>query len=226
LKLTKKQKRAGVLGLSAAICIQRHLKPSQSIVIVARDFPNATSINYATAWAGAHYRPVPGKTPQLIQEAAWAKRAYEVFQRIATDEPGAGVQFMPAVEYFENPPQEYLDAIADLSNGAYAHIASSFHRLSPAESGDDDAIKFGIRYWTYCVNSPVYCAHLLRKFILKGGQTLEYTLVSLQEAFSLAKNATTVVNCSGVGFADPNSYIIRGLPSCSPGMNLRGILRL
>jgi hypothetical protein len=153
---------------------------------------------------------VPGKSPQAIQEAAWAKRAYEVFQKIAAEEPAAGVQFMPGVEYFEDPPKEYVDAIADLQNSAYAHIVSSFRRLSPTEL-KNDAVKLGIRYWTYCVNSPVYCAHLLRKFVIKGGQTKQYTLSTLEEAFSLATNVKTVVNCSGLGFADPNSYIIRGL---------------
>ncbi|KAL1971301.1 hypothetical protein VTN77DRAFT_253 [Rasamsonia byssochlamydoides] len=198
---------AGVLGLSTALTIQQHLKRSQSILIVARDFPNTTSINYASPWAGAHYRPTPGKSPQVIREAKWARRAYEVFQKIAAEEPGAGVEFMEGIEYFENPPQEYLDAIRD-PESAYAHLSDSLRELSPSEL--PEGVKWGIRYWAYSINSPVYCAHLLRKFVLRGGQTKEYTLASLLEAFHLASNVKMVVNCSGLGFADPKSFIIRG----------------
>ncbi|KAH8801451.1 FAD dependent oxidoreductase superfamily [Xylogone sp. PMI_703] len=201
---------AGVIGLSAAIRIQQHLTPSQSIVIVARDFPNTTSINYATPWAGAHYRPTPGKTPQLVQEAAWAKRTYEVFHRITAEEgAGSGVQFMPGEEYLENPPPEYLNAVVDISKDAYGHLSEQFERLSANEVGDP-AIRLAIRYWTYCVNSPVYASYLLRKFVLKGGRTREYTLASLEEAFALEPNVNVVVNCSGMGFGDPSSFIIRG----------------
>lgn len=203
--------RAGVIGLSTALCIQQHLTPLQSVVIVARDFPNTTSINYATPWAGAHYRPIPGKTPQIVQEATWAKRTYDVFQHIATEEPAAsGVQFLFGEEYLQKPSPEYLDAVADVSKSAYGHLLRGFKRLSVDEIGNS-AVCLGIRYWTYCVNSPVYAAYLLRKFVLKGGRTRAYTLVVPDEAFSLEPNVTTVVNCSGLGFGDPKSFIIRGL---------------
>ncbi|KFY70265.1 hypothetical protein V499_09317 [Pseudogymnoascus sp. VKM F-103] len=201
---------AGVIGLSTALCIQQHLTPLQSVVIVARDFPNTTSINYATPWAGAHYRPVPGQTPQIVQEAAWAKRTYDVFQHIAAEEPAAsGVQFLPGEEYLQKPPPEYLDAVADVSKSAYGHLQGGFERLSLDEI-QNSAVRLGIRYWTYCVNSPVYAAYLLRKFVLKGGRTRGYTLAALDEAFLLEPNVTTVVNCSGMGFGDPKSFIIRG----------------
>lgn len=200
-----------MIGLSTALCIQQHLKPSQSVVIVARDFPNTTSINYATPWAGAHYRPVPGQTPQIVQESAWAKRTYDVFQHIASEEPTAsGVKFLPGEEYLQNPPPEYLDAVADVSKSVYGHLSGGFKQLGPDEIRDS-AVRLGIQYWTYCVNSPVYAAYLLRKFVLKGGRTREYTLAALDEAFSLEPNVTTVVNCSGMGFGDPKSFIIRGL---------------
>lgn len=203
--------RAGVIGLSTALCIQQHLTPLQSVVIVARDFPNTTSINYATPWAGAHYRPVPGQTPQIVQEAAWAKRTYDVFQHIAAEEPAAsGVQFLPGEEYLQKPPPEYLDAVADVSKSAYGHLQGGFERISLDEI-QNSAVRLGIRYWTYCVNSPVYAAYLLRKFVLKGGRTRGYTLAALDEAFLLEPNVTTVVNCSGMGFGDPKSFIIRGL---------------
>lgn len=189
---------------------QQQLSKSQSIVIVAREFPNRTSINYATPWAGAHYRPVPGTSGQILQEYSWAKRSYEVFKQIVAEEPLAcGVSFVPGEEYLQNPTQEYIDAVNDVSSGVYGHMSDSFERLDQTELGDA-GFRLGIRYKSFCVNSPVYAAYLLRKFVHLGGETLEYTLAAAQEAFSLRTNVTTVVNCSGMGFGDPQSFIIRG----------------
>ena len=77
-------------------------------------------------------------------------------------------------------------------------------------------VKWGVEYGTYVINSPVYCAFMLRKFILNGGRTQKYTLVNIKEAFALADNVKTVVNCSGTGFDDPKSFIIRGRLSANP----------
>ncbi|KAL2011094.1 hypothetical protein VTN00DRAFT_3812 [Thermoascus crustaceus] len=197
---------AGVIGLTTALCIQQHLKPSQSVLIVAREFPDATSINYTSPWGGAHYRPVPGTSPQLIREAKQAARTYDVFKRLAAEEPASSIKFLEGIEHLEAPPPEYLEAV-DSENNVYAHL-DGFRQLSKDEL--PPGVKWGVRYWTWSVNSPVYCAFLLRKFILKGGETKEYTLVTPMEAFELAKNVKTVVNCSGMGFADPKSFIIRG----------------
>jgi hypothetical protein len=77
-----------------------------------------------------------------------------------------------------------------------------------------EGVVWGVRYETFVVNSPVYLAYLLRRFILLGGRTREYTLADPREAFYLAdgENVRTVVNCSGVGFGDEKSFIIRGTP--------------
>lgn len=82
-------------------------------------------------------------------------------------------------------------------------------------------VKWGVRYDTFVINSPVYCAHMLRGFVLKGGETREYTLASPQEAFYLAENVRTVVNCSGVGIGDPESFIIRGMSSLTSSNETR-----
>lgn len=195
-----------MIGLSTALHIQQHLTSSQSILLVARDFPSNSSVNYASPWAGAHYRPVPGSSPQALREANQAQRTYEFFKRLAADQPAAGIEFIQGVEHLEAPPPEYLDRQS--VQNVYSHL-DGFRALTPAEL--PDGVKWGVQYRTYVVNSPVYCAYMLRKFILKGGTTKQYTLVNLQEAFTLAGNVKTVVNCSGLGFEDPKSFVIRGM---------------
>ena len=63
--------------------------------------------------------------------------------------------------------------------------------------------------------------------MLGGGVTREYTVTDPREAFYLAPNVRTVVNCSGLGFGDERAFIIRGLFSLSlffhyPGLLLSG----
>lgn len=197
-----------MVGLSTALCIQQHLRRSQTILLVAREFPSDTSVNYASPWAGAHYRPVPGSSPQALREANQALRTYEFLKRVTADEPAAGVRFIPGVEHLEAPPPEYLDR--ESVRNVYGHM-DGFRVLSRDELSP--GVKWGVRYDTYVINSPVYCAYMLRKFVVKGGRTKQYTLAHPEEAFNLAENVRTVVNCSGTGFGDPKSFIIRGMCS-------------
>lgn len=81
---------------------------------------------------------------------------------------------------------------------------------SGQDDGSPDGVKWGVRYKTFVVNSPVYCAHLLRRFVLNGGRMMTYDLADLNEAFYLSENVMTVLNCSGMGLDDPKSFIIRG----------------
>ncbi|KAJ5690444.1 D-amino-acid oxidase [Penicillium macrosclerotiorum] len=169
---------AGVVGLSVASCIQQHLQSSQSVLLVAREFPSDTSINYASPWAGAHYRPVPGTSPQALREAMQAQRTYRYFQRIAADEPAAGVQTIPGVEHLEAPPPEYLD------HPSVQHIYGHLDGIRFLDAAD---LPLGVKWGTK-----------------------QYTLAHINEAFTLADNVKTVVNCSGMGFADPKVFPIRG----------------
>lgn len=197
---------AGVIGLSTALCIQQRLSSEQSILLVARDFPSDTSVNYASPWAGAHYRPVPGSSPQALREADQARRTFEFMKREAAEEPAAGIKFILGVEHLGAPLPEYLDEQS--VRNAYSHLEDL--RILPSNELPE-GVRWGAQYGTYVINSPVYCAHMLRKFIMKGGNTKQYTLAHVKEAFALASNVTKVVNCSGLGFEDPKSFIIKGI---------------
>jgi hypothetical protein len=102
---------------------------------------------------------------------------------------------------------------------AYSSYLDEFRQLRSRQDGEDglpEGVKWGVRYKTFVVNSPVYCAHLLRRFVLKGGRTMTYDLADLNEAFYLGENVKTVVNCSGMGINDPRSFIIRGIVHKAP----------
>ncbi|KAL3489241.1 Fcf1-domain-containing protein [Aspergillus germanicus] len=197
---------AGVIGLTTALRLQQSLPPksNKSILLIARDWPSTTSLNYASPWAGAHYRPVPGKTAQSLREETQAQATYSYFKS-ASQDPASGIAKVEGVEHLENPPDEYRDQKA--IETYYGHL-DGFRFLEQSELPRD--VVWGVRYETFVVNSPVYLAYLLRRFILLGGRTREYTLADPREAFYLGENVRTVVNCSGVGFGDEKSFIIRG----------------
>lgn len=188
--------------MSSALHIQQTLKPKPNIVIVANNFPGSESIDYATPWAGAHYRPIPDVTPQGTQEALLCQRTYEAFKSYAAENPDAGISFLEGVDLLEMPLPEYVQNL-----GSYRNI-DDFRLLPSSEL--PSGVVWGASYKTWSVNTPVYTAHLLRKFISGGGKIKKVRLESLEDALSVAMNVTTVINCSGVGFADPASFITRG----------------
>ena len=206
---------AGVIGLSTALRVQEEIlsqNNSPSILIIARDLPNETAVNYATPWAGAHYRPCPGNTPQLLQEALWAKKTYDTLESWSEkDKLIAGVEFMPGEEFFESPTPEYVEVVKDVSQSAYGHLKPSFELFSNSElSAISDSLKLGFRYRTYSLNSPLYASFLQRGFQNRGGRVRQYALTSLEEVFSIEDSVSVVINCSGMGFGDDKVFPIRG----------------
>ena len=203
---------AGILGLSIATLLQSQ-NPQTKITIIASELPSdlSPSPNYASPWAGAHYRPIPGSTPQLESEARLAKRTFEIMRRIAAETPEAGVELMPGVEYLESPP----DANLVLRSGdEVAGPGDGFRVLQKEEL--PDGVRWGCEYKTYCVNVPVYCNWMLSKFMESGGRVVRRKLGCAEAAFEAAKqegvgDVRTVINCSGTNFGyDPAVKIIRG----------------
>lgn len=129
-------------------------------------------------------------------------KTFVVLKQQVIDEPEAGIKFLPGYEYFEDPPKQYLDL-----KGSYVEN-EGFRVLERSKL--PKGVKLGVTYISWCINSPVYCAHLLRKFIFRGGKTIRYTLSSAEEAFSLLDGVDVVINCSGYGFGDEDVVITRG----------------
>lgn len=157
-------------------------------------------------WAGAHVRPIPATTPQLKREASWLKQTISEFQRQLEDEPWAGITRMPAIELLEAPDEGYRMQNAERFEEETG--LPGFRQLSSSEMPKE--VTLGFEYETYCLNAPLYCAHLLRKFILQGGTTLNRDLRTEWEAYTLLDNVRFVINASGTGFSDTKSLPIRG----------------
>ncbi|KAM5349718.1 hypothetical protein ACJ41O_006223 [Fusarium nematophilum] len=209
---------AGIIGLTCALSIQsklaeQHLDQQYLVMIVSRDFPTCTpgaptshAVDYASVWAGAHIRPIPASTPQLAREAAWLKKTVKHLKGQAEREPWVGITPVSGVEYLEIPDEAYQMWIA----GSFEDETglTEFHEL-PA-SALPQGVELGFEYQTFCLNAPVYCTGLLRRFILRGGYSVKRNLASEWEAFYVAPDVAVVINASGVGFQDPQCFPTRG----------------
>ncbi|CAG9975124.1 unnamed protein product [Clonostachys byssicola] len=210
--------RSGVIGISCALKLQERISQWESgqkpeVLLVAREWPmslpgspTSHSVDYASVWAGAHVRPIPATSPQLQCEARWLKHTTAEFDRLLQSYPSIGITRTKGVELFEDPTSDYTAQSAESFSSESG--LSGYRSLQPVELPED--VVLGFEYDTYCINSPVYCQYLLRLFILGKGITLQKSLRSDSEAFSLAENVLFVVNASGIGFNDTKVYPTRG----------------
>ncbi|KAK3336117.1 FAD dependent oxidoreductase [Cercophora scortea] len=219
---------AGVIGLSSALLLlQSEESANYTVTLLARDFPAPfetidplAHINYTSPWGGAHNRWVPPTASgEGTREHAFALATFARMRALADEAPGAaaGITFMKGVEYLENPGAEY--AALEAEGGEYARWALGMEgfRILGREEFPDERVKWGCEYDTWCVNPMVYCAFLLRRFVLLGGRVVRGEVRGAVEAFSfpfkdgIGEKVDAVVNATGVGFGDDeNVFITRG----------------
>ncbi|KJZ78501.1 hypothetical protein HIM_01892 [Hirsutella minnesotensis 3608] len=210
--------RAGIIGLSSAVRLQDQIAKTShlrdvDILIAAREWPGsfpgapaAYSVDYASMWAGAHVRPIPATTPQLRREAAWLRRAVAEFERQVQSEPWCGVTRTVGIEYLDEPDDGYRSQ----DGTVFEQESSLGHYQNIPQSELPEGVKLGFQYSTFCVNPPLYCGYLLRRFLLNGGKAIRADLKSVLEAYSLRENVLLVVNASGDGFGDDKCFPTRG----------------
>jgi hypothetical protein len=121
-------------------------------------------------------------------------------------EPSIGVTRTKGIEFLDNPPKAYAAQTKESFEEATGLVGYSRYRDDEVPEG----VKLGFEYPTYCINAPVYCANLLRKFIAQGGRTMQRDLRTEWEAFVLRDNVKAVINASGMGFGDDKCFPTRG----------------
>lgn len=185
------------------------------VTIVARDFPSPfeaidvkASINYTSQWGGAHNRWVLPANKQEERDHNMALSTYRHMELLSKSNPEAGITFMPGIEYLEDPPEQYRTFTEEKAKSLGI---VDFRFLSPSEF-PDEKVTWGCQYRTWCVNPMIYCSFLLRKFSWNGGKVYRKEISDPLEIFAIKElsEVRTVINCSGFGFGDKNSFITRG----------------
>ena len=176
---------AGVVGLSCAV---RLLEAGHRVDVVARDLPLETT----SAVAAAIWYPYLA-LPQ-VRVTSWAARSYEVFARLAGDEPAAGVSMRAGTEVLLAPRPDpwWREAVPDLVRA---------HDLP-------DGYVDGWSFSTPVVTMPIYLGWLAERVAGLGGTLTRLNLPALPSGGDL------VVNCSGIGGrllgADPTLMPVQG----------------
>ncbi|KAF4459498.1 D-amino-acid oxidase [Fusarium albosuccineum] len=206
---------AGVLGLTTAAVLQDRY-PRLRITIVAAEVPLTPpfteaprpSPDYASMWAGAHFRPDGGSA----EEHELALYTARVMKTIALRSPESGVQSVIGREITERVPENKSHF---KSGDVYAldKGEGEFHVLGSQELNPGGA--WGCEYQTWIVNVHIYCRWLLTRFVRQGGNLVQRRLASLDEAFEVLEHESScpplVINCSGRNFdTDPRCNVIRG----------------
>lgn len=215
-----------------------HTLPSESyaVYLLAETFPTDVIAtpdpdpSYATTLAGAHFRPIPAVSPQLKHEAQLAKKTYETWKRVARDAPEMGVRMCEGIEFIDAG----APALRDYQALEREYVGQEGFRLidmrdvkgpggPQKKEGSEmlgasipDGTAFGCRYDTYTIDTEICAVHLLRRFRINGGSVIRKRLRKIEEAFEAipadkrAGNIPLVINCSGMGFDDPSTFVIRG----------------
>ncbi|KAJ6444057.1 FAD dependent oxidoreductase superfamily [Purpureocillium lavendulum] len=195
-----------LLGLTVAVELARR---GYGVTVLAKDLPGDWTIDYASPRAGAHFRPTAVTNAQEAFENTLMQETYAKLGEICRNESTAGVEFVPAIEYFDS----------DLSprDLEMFSVWPQFRLLEPTELPESATIKAGLTYSAWVLNSPVYLVWLQRRAEAHGALFFREHLRSVQEAFFLAASHNpalpppfAIVDASGMGFSDPACFPSRG----------------
>lgn len=198
---------AGVIGLTCAWILS---EKGFDVKIVSCRLPSnfKDETDYASPYAGAHFRPFPSSNAGDLKDYPLTRTSFNVFKKISKEFPESSVKFVKAIDYVEADEKPYTT----LSPG-YAEGLQSFEVLEKEVLPKN--VKFGAKYDSWCLNAPLYLQFLERR--LRMFYNVEFiiaALVSLKEVSQMYQGST-IVNCTGMGLTykggyDSNCYTVCG----------------
>ncbi|KAJ3110512.1 hypothetical protein HDU96_006516 [Phlyctochytrium bullatum] len=177
---------AGVQGLTAAVLLQHQ---GHAVTIVAKGSPEGWEKDptYTSPKAGANWQSFADAHDVRQQE--WDEHTFYTLWRLA-HHPPAGVMHLPAFQYWDEIPTDFVDPWYSRITPGYAPVHDS---ELPAGK------KFGITFETVTMNVPKYMGWLWAQFRAAGGKVVGKELGRVEEAFEVQKRTDVVVNCCGYG---------------------------
>lgn len=140
------------------------------------------------------------------------RETYHRLEQIAKTHPEAGIEFVPAVEYFDAPDANLLAKENGYTDWPGFRVLDS----SEYPSASTGAIRLGVTYRAWVLNSPVYLKWLRQRAEGQGVRFVKAELTDLRDAVAVyygrnhEGDVRAVVNASGRGFDDQNSFPSRG----------------
>lgn len=209
---------AGVIGLSTALVLAQN---GHKVKIVAADLPDVAGsdgapASYASAWAGAHFRPFPAKNEGEKRLATYTFATQKFMNKLAVTRPESSVRIIEGVDWLDEPDQFYQKY-----KGQGIPEFHVYERNQTAQHDDVDpfasvpkCVNWIATYKAWSVNAPMYIQWLYRELMFVYRVEFERRQVSsLKELF--VPGVSVIVNCSGNGLQydgshDPLCFPIRG----------------
>jgi D-amino-acid oxidase len=165
---------AGVSGLTSAICLA---EAGYRVRILTAERPQRTT----SAKAGASWGPYLVSDERILR---WSTVTRTVLERIALQEPSAGIRLVPGIEA----------APVSIDPPGWAYSVHGFRQCKTDEL--PDGYLSGWEYTIPLVDMPGYLAYLERRAAEAGVAIDTYAVGSLDE---LRGQAAVTVNCAGLG---------------------------
>ncbi|KAI5363106.1 putative FAD dependent oxidoreductase, D-amino acid oxidase, D-amino-acid oxidase [Septoria linicola] len=206
---------AGVSGLTTALLLAKN---GHKITLVAKHMPGDYDIEYASPWAGANYLPVskPGTDFQ-----SWEKGTWPELERLARDEPEAGVHFQDTYVYrrAKDAGSPVADWFKELirEDAWFRDFLPKFKVLSSSEL--PEGMDGGTCFTSVCINTAIYLPYLASQLLKHGGVIKRGIIEHISEAGKLhhtGRAADLVINATGLsslklgGVEDKKLYPARG----------------
>lgn len=142
------------------------------------------------------------------------RETYQELEKIKEENPEAGVDFVPAVEYFD-----IADATSFLAEeNGYTEWPDFRILQSPEYPSKHESIQLGVTYRSWVLNAPIYLKWLQHRAEKHGARFIKAELTDLQDAVTLCRGIQhhdhkvdiIAVVASGRGFKDNDSFPSRG----------------
>ncbi|CAG8629444.1 12171_t:CDS:10 [Acaulospora morrowiae] len=175
---------AGVSGLTTAVLLQE----AYEVTILAKNFPGELRGEYASPWAGAHWRS-DAKLEDARQQDFDRKTFIHFWDLGHNKSFETGIMIVDGFDYWDkHPPSDWKEPwFKDLCPG-YRHL-----KKEELPKG----VEFGTTYKTITISPPKYLIYLMKCFRINGGSTKRASLSHIKEA--IFDNTDVVINCSGLG---------------------------
>lgn len=177
---------AGIVGLSAAVCIKNSFTSSEVVLLADQFSPNTTADNAAAMVSPPKVGFAVDANPSSVR---WFNESYDHFRRIgcSPDAVEAGVMLAFGYTLDRSPgPWFYQDTVL-----GWRLVAEEERQLMNLPD-----LKTWMFYGTFVVNCRQHLPWLMRQFTDKGGVVVRRKIASLQ---GLLSEFDIVVNCSGLG---------------------------
>ncbi|MCJ1362533.1 hypothetical protein MMC16_001637 [Acarospora aff. strigata] len=190
---------AGVTGLQTALFL---LEASYRVTIVAKHLPGDLDLDYASPWAGAHWRTHAARHEEEI--CGWDRETYEYWRRLIAKEgvgEQAGLKLYTSRYYWDEPTDEITNGASSLW---WRDVVLDFAVIRPRDL--PAGVHYGVTFTSFCINTPRYLKYLLNAFTDAGGTVLRREL-SVDKGFSAALAAAEDVVSGEGGGGEAHAFV-------------------